>query len=133
MAEDTVAATSHKALPVVKVAALVRLLGSNVEGERTAAVAALGRVLGARGQSFCDLAAVIENAAPQTTANRQSLELVDAAEIIAAIVVRWPDVLSDWELAFLRNLSRRQVPPSRAQRTKLIEILLELQIRGRAA
>lgn len=124
------------ALP--KVAPLVRLLGSDKDGEVLAAAHGLRRVLAAVGADLNDLATFIESRAanrpepakePKAARPRRRRENEDWCtfwkEAADALLVRGRDTLGERDLEFLRNVSAaaaRGKQPSPAQRKWLKDI-----------
>jgi hypothetical protein len=104
-----------------KIAPLVRMLGSPVDGEALAACRAIGRTLDTAGMDFHDLAEVVERAALPLVVDRPRQEASPAPElkpwqILAMNCIRLgTGGLKPAELDFLRGMVHWPGEPSEKQ------------------
>ncbi len=129
-----------------RLASIIRMFGTPIEGERLSAVAALARVLNSGGATFDDLAAYVAQAAPTsfapmrprppTTWPARYAEVSEAARRAWIEALRKRGGLSAWERGFLDNLAAQAASGrgwiSPRQVARLDEIAAR-QFGGRAA
>lgn len=117
-----------------RLANLIRRLSSEFDGEILATVSAICRTLSSAGHTFHDLAEVIEAACGQRVIGAASTP-ADARQHPSQArwrrdvkaLLRRRDELTDWELRFVRNVSRYRSPPSAKQLDVLAGIRRRLE------
>ena len=110
-------------LPLRQLGKLVRLLGSDQDGEILAAAAAMARVLERCGRDFNDFGAFIERDFANDASRIADGPMPRAPkEMVIELLERWQNVLDDWQLAFCRSVARQRQPLTVKQRIKIAEI-----------
>ena len=116
-----------------RLARLVRLLATDRDGERLAAVAALGRTLKAAGHDWHDLADAVERGWKAAGATREPAILRPWQATARDCLVGGSTRLTAAELDFLRTITMLPSEPSERQARWLDAIALSLGIAGKAA
>ncbi len=106
-----------------RVGNLIRRLSSDHDGELVAVVHALRRTLASAGCTLHDLADVIEAAGAH--ADQNAVRAQWRRDVKA--LLRRRDELTDWELRFVRNISRYRIQPSAKQLDVLAGIRRRLE------
>ena len=101
---------------------LLRLLGSDKDGEIVASVHALRRVLAAAGLTLHDLAGAIELPPEPVEGSHQQSDVADAWRIMARTCAQHAYALSDRERTFVLTMTRWCGRPSRKQLDWLVSI-----------
>ena len=103
---------------------LIRRLSSEHDGELVAVVHAIRRTLASAGHTLHDLADVIEAASAHADDDQHAAREQWRRDVRA--LLRRQDELTEWELRFVRNVSRYRNPPSAKQLDVLACIWLRL-------
>jgi hypothetical protein len=102
-----------------RIGQLIRLLGSNQDGEVVAAARALGRTLASVNADFHSLAAAIERSEPALTSRRQNWRAVarwliesgarfnEKEQAFVREMTTWPGELTERQEAWLRRIFER--------------------------
>ena len=110
---------------------LIRLLGSDCDGEALAAVRALGRTLASIGEDFHTLANAVESA-PERSAPAAHRECEGHREV-ARWILNSGAYLSFKERSFVTNVASRFGSLSPRQETWLADILERVSVQSRRA
>jgi hypothetical protein len=114
-----------------RLAQLVRLLGTDKDGERLAAVAAMDRALRAGGHDWHDLADAVERG--WQARKSEPIALRDWQSVSQTCLAQGARRLSPSELDFLRSMMMRPTEPTGRQSRWLDAICMSLGIDRRAA
>ena len=104
---------------------LIRRLLSDHDGEIIATVCAIRRTLASAGCTLHDLAEVIEAGGAHTDVDQHPGQAQWRRDVKA--LLRRRDELTDWELRFVKNVSRYRNPPSPKQLDVLAGIRRRLE------
>jgi hypothetical protein len=114
-----------------RLAQLIRLLGSSLDGEVFATVEALKRTLTSAGMSFHELAAIIEEAAaPAAIALPMEGATGPDQSAAADILANYTGMLTTWDREFLRSIAHWRGSLTLKQRAKLTAICKRIQAAG---
>jgi hypothetical protein len=119
--------TAALAVVAPRIGQLIRLLGSDQDGEVVAAARALGRTLASVGEDFHTLADTIERSAP--AAHREC----DDHRAIARWILNSADSLSPKEFAFVADMANRFGSLSERQEAWLFAIYERVSAQSRRA